>query len=264
MLTRRAFAFALAGAAVAAAPGCASVPRNPAPSLRFGDFRLAGREIELRVFADGAGVLVNGSLSTGGMIESRTMERLRALIASPEFNDQLTRPLDDVETKVCGDLASFRETFRMGGLAVDVPCTTSDRPTLAELRELLEPYRRDGFREPLPDGRPDLPRITVRWGRDTAEPRIRLDLRPDGTVVQSTEGSGDPVTRTLDLAAPERDAIRLILRTGLCAPPEPPADEPVLRIQVADGDPVAVSQSPIDKSDCLDLHAIAQLVIRAR
>ena len=104
MLTRRAFAFALAGAAVAAAPGCASVPRNPAPSLRFGDFRLAGREIELRVFADGAGVLVNGSLSTGGMIESRTMERLRALIASPEFNDQLTRPLDDVETKVFGTL----------------------------------------------------------------------------------------------------------------------------------------------------------------
>lgn len=263
--------FALACLTAALVSGCALLPQLPGapnsesdPAAPFGDFtltRYASGNIwnQLRVFTDGAGVLLNISGGTGGMLEPDTMDRLRSLVGSAEFQRDLTRPLDEIESQVCTDGYPIKDTFRMGDLTADLPCSNHDRPALDEFQELLQPYLdSEKFAAKLPSGQPDLPTIRVHEESDGKPIGSRYELRPDGTILE-TDGSGEQSEVTIVASA--LDALHLILRSEPCASKDKPSISLVYVVQVDDRETVEVSQSKLDLvSDCLDYQVIAYIV----
>ncbi len=273
MLTRRAFArLTVAGLTAGLASGCALLPPDPRPSRAapapgepFGDFVLTSFlgnifYYEIRGFSDGAALHLNVNASAG-MIQPATLDRLRTLLESADFREDLSRDLDQTESQVCqqiGDV-SRRTTFRMGGLTGDFPCITSDREALEELESLLQEVRLDRFAGPLPDHQPDLPRIVVERlfkGRPSGR---RHELRPDGTLVIQDR---DEEPEEKPLKKDKLDVLRLLLRTDL----RPPGPGHLIstgdQVQVGDQDPVRVSDETIRYlgKDGMDYRLIADAV----
>ncbi|WP_152363423.1 hypothetical protein [Microlunatus speluncae] len=273
MLTRRALArLTVTGLAAGLASGCALLPpalrQSPAasaPADPFGDFVLTSYlgdlfHYEIRGFGDGAALHLDVTGGTAGMIRAATLDRLRTLLESVEFREDLTRELDRTESQVCQQLGEVgrRTTFRMGRLTGVFPCIISDRPALEELESLLEEIRFRRFAGPLPNGQPDLPRIVVEqlsqgrpWGK-------RYELRPDGTLVVQ---DGDQEPEEEPLQTDKLDVVRLLLRTDLRPPtPGSPASSG-LRIQIGEQEPVQVPQGALYAGkDGMEYQLIGEMI----
>ncbi|MFC7625770.1 hypothetical protein [Microlunatus sp. GCM10028923] len=277
MLTRRTLGRLAIGMTAGLASGCSLVPTafrpagsQPAPNEPFGDFTVTNYLSgaiweELRVFTDGAAVQVSSGGGTGGRLDPQLMERLRSLVGSDDFQRDLTRPLDKIESRVCDRVSNDTGyAFRMGGLSVDLPCTNNDRPALDEFLTMIKPYlfSHAQFEAKLPSGQPDLPKVVVHQESDGQRVGTQWEVRPDGTMLE-TDDAGEQTEVTL--TAPALDALRLILRTEPCASTEQPSLSFVYVVQVADRAPVTVSQfSGEVVKDCVDHHAIAQIIAGVR
>jgi hypothetical protein len=212
-------ALAIIGAAVLLViAGCSLSGPVAVPSEPFGDFVVTesggidGRQNIVYVRADGVALLVSRQPSSGRLSEE-TMSRLRDLLTSPQFRQEVVR---DVQRKqrapvpACSDQITTEVT--MGSLAISRsdPCREKSEPTptFDEIISIVAPALQGHFDGPVDAAEPLLSALWLR--------RIQLQDRPAYTMKVDNRGramimmSGRSAERQ-SLSVQQRDTVRLLV-----------------------------------------------------
>ncbi len=243
-----------------AAAGCSLLPPEPVPLEPFGDFSLtttggvAGIYRELRISADGTALVLSDD-PAAGRIGAATIDRLRQLLESEELRRDIARLQADRGESRCSD--AFRTTLRMGELKPtwSDPCGMVPTPALDQLDEIVQPFWKGFFEEPLPE-RPAPPRIDIEEVRSGKPTGVRVEIASG----QATLIEGGTRGQTRELTPEQLYALQLSAAAPPCRPQQVLDDGH--RITIGD-QPVSAVVGGRAGPTCPELSAIAAVGLDA-
>jgi len=213
--------------------GCSLTGPVAVPSEPFGDFVVGefggidGRQNILYVRADGVALLVSRQPASG-RLSDQTLDRLRSLLTSPQFQQEVAREAQRKQrapVPVCADRITTEVTMGSLSMSGSDPCREKPEPTPAfdEITSLVAPALRGNFDGPVDTAEPRLLPLRLERIRQQDEPAyvITIDAAARAKIMISGR---TPEWRALSVQ--QRDTVRLLIARVVEEPVEPCTSQP--------------------------------------
>jgi hypothetical protein len=215
-------------AAALTVAGCSLLGQLATPSEPFSDFTVGefggidGRQNILHVRADGVALLVS-RLPAAGRLSDQKLSRLRALITSDQFRQEVigeAQRKSSAPAPVCADQITTEVTMGSLSMSRTEPCGEESEPTQAfdEIMSIVAPALRGRFDGSVDTTEPRLFPLRLERIELPDQPGYTIKVDATGRAMMNVPGGR---SRDKELTIQQRDTLRLLIARVIEKPVAP-------------------------------------------